>query len=116
MISIAVSVITGAMRWLTITALPVIGTSLVVGLFVRAGVGIGSMVVIMYSAEYMRDFVLAQVSALGGNSVAGAYAMDMLSLFGIFEGLSLIISSYLAKATWLMIQPSLTWLTTPPSN
>lgn len=115
MIAVAVSVITGALRWLTITALPVVGTSLVVGLFVRAGVGIGSMVAIMYSAEYLRDLVLSNVGALGVSSVAGSYVVDMISLFGVFEGLSLIISAYLAKATWLMIQPSLTWLTNPPN-
>ena len=48
-----------------------------------------------------------------GAGETGAAVLQMLSLFGIFEGLSLIVSCYLAKATWLSIRPSLTWLTTP---
>jgi len=101
-----------AIRWLGIHALPIMLSSFVFGLLVKIGVGITSFVVIVWSAEWLRDFAIAQLAVIGAGEAGGA-VLSLLSLFGVFEGISLIVSSYLAKATWLAIRPSLTWLTTP---
>lgn len=101
-----------AIRWLGIHALPLMLSSFVFGLLVKIGVGITSMLVILWSAEWLRDYAVAQLATIGAGE-AGAAVLSILSMFGVFEGLSLIVSAYLAKATWLSIRPSLTWLTTP---
>ena len=112
MLSAFISPILTAIRWLAITALPFMLSSFVFGLLVKIGVGITSMFVITWTAEYLRDYAVGQMATIGAGET-GAAVLQMLSLFGIFEGLSLIVSCYLAKATWLSIRPSLTWLTTP---
>lgn len=106
------SALFGLIRWAAVTALPVMLSTFVVGLFVKAGLAIGSMFVIYASAEYLKNFAIQQLSAIGSGTV-GVQVLDMMAMFGILEGISLVISTALAKATWLMIQPSLTWLTTP---
>ena len=107
-----ISVILGAMRWLTIYAVPVMLSSFVVGLLIKIGVAVTSFAVIAWAAEYLRDFANSQLASIGSGEL-GASVMALLSLFGIFEGISLIVSCYLAKATWLSVKPSLTWLTPP---
>ncbi|MDP1595170.1 MAG: DUF2523 family protein [Gallionella sp.] len=101
-----------AIRWLAIHALPFMLSSFVVGLFIKMGVGLTSWAVITWAAEYLRDFANSQLATIGGGET-GAAVMGLLSLFGVFEGISLIVSCYLAKATWLSVRPSLTWLTPP---
>ncbi|MBX9915876.1 DUF2523 family protein [Nitrosomonas oligotropha] len=101
-----------AFRWLAITALPFMLSSFVVGLLIKLGVAVTSWAVISWAAEYLRDFANAQLAVIGGGEI-GASVMGLLSLFGVFEGISLIVSCYLAKATWLSVKPSLTWLNPP---
>ena len=101
-----------AFRWLAITALPFMLSSFVVGLLLKLGVAVTSFAVITWAAEYLRDFANAQLAVMGSGEI-GASVMGLLSLFGVFEGISLIVSCYLAKATWLSVRPSLTWLTPP---
>lgn len=100
------------LRWIAVTAAPVILTSFIVGLFVKMGLAMGSMYVIYASAEYLKNFALQQMAVIGAGTIGGQ-VLDMMGMFGVLEGISLVISTALAKATWLMIQPSLTWLTTP---
>lgn len=104
--------ILAAIRWLAITALPFMASAFVVGLLVKIGVAITSWAVISWAAEYLRDFANAQLATIGSGEL-GQSVMGLLSLFGVFEGISLIVSCYLAKATWLSVKPSLTWLTPP---
>lgn len=87
-------------------------SAFVVGLLVKIGVAITSWAVITWAAEYLRDFANAQLALMGSGNL-GQSVMGLLSLFGVFEGISLIVSCYLAKATWLSVKPSLTWLTPP---
>jgi len=105
--------ILAAIKWLAITALPIMGSAFVVGLLVKIGVVITSWAVISWAAEYLKDFANAQLAVIGGTGDMGQAVMSLLSLFGVFEGISLIVSCYLAKATWLSVKPSLTWLTPP---
>ena len=102
-----------AFRWLAINAIPFMLSAFVVGLLVKIGVVITSMMVIVWSAEFLRDYALASFTALGSSGQAGASVMSLLSMFGVFEGISLIVSCMLAKATWLSVRPSLTWLNPP---
>lgn len=104
--------ILAAIKWLAITALPFMASAFVVGLLVKIGVAITSWAVITWAAEYLRDFANAQLTTMGSGEL-GQSVMGLLSLFGVFEGISLIVSCYLAKATWLSVKPSLTWLTPP---
>jgi Protein of unknown function (DUF2523) len=101
-----------AFRWLAINAIPFMLSAFVVGLLVKIGVAITSWAVIDWAAEYLRVFANAQLSSIGSGQL-GSSVIGLLSLFGIFEGISLIVSCYLAKATWLSVKPSLTWLTPP---
>lgn len=101
-----------AFRWLAITALPFMLSSFVVGLLLKMGVALTSWAVISWAAEYLRDFANAQLAVMASGEI-GTSVMGLLSLFGVFEGISLIVSCYLAKATWLSVRPSLTWLTPP---
>ena len=112
MLSAFISPILTAIRWLAITALPFMLSSFVFGLLVKIGVSITSMYVIVWAAEWLRDYAVGQLATIGAGET-GAAVLQMLSMFGVLEGLSLIVSCYLAKATWLSIRPSLTWLTTP---
>lgn len=96
-----------AFRWLALTAIPFMASAFVVGLLVKIGVAITS-----WAAEYLRDFANAQLATIGSGEI-GQSVISLLSLFGVFEGISLIVSCYLAKATWLSVQPSLTWLNPP---
>lgn len=104
--------ILAAIKWLAITALPFMASAFVVGLLVKIGVAITSWAVITWAAEYLRDFANSQLATIGSGEM-GQSVMGLLSLFGVFEGISLIVSCYLAKATWLSVKPSLTWLTPP---
>lgn len=98
-----------AIRWLGINALPFMLSSFVVGLLLKIGVAITSWSVITWAAEYLRDMAISQLAVIQSGTV-GNSVIQLLSLFGVFEGISLIVSCYLAKATWLAIQPSLTWI------
>jgi hypothetical protein len=104
-----------AIRWLAINAMPFMLSSFVVGLLIKMGVVLTSFAVITWSAEYLRDFANAQLATIGSGAI-GASVMQLLALFGVFEGISLIVSCYLAKATWLSVRPSLTWLNPPSGN
>lgn len=101
-----------ALRWLAITAFPFMASAFVVGFLVKVGVAITSWAVILLTAETLRDIAVEQMANIGAGEV-GVSVLGLLGLFGVFEGLSLIVSTMLAKATWLAIRPSLTWLTTP---
>jgi hypothetical protein len=98
-----------AIRWLAINALPLMLSSFIVGLLIKIGIAITSWAVIVWTAEYLRDMAISQIAVIQSGTIGNA-VISMLSLFGVFEGLSLIVSCYLAKATWLAIQPSLTWI------
>ena len=98
-----------AIRWLAINALPLMLSSFIVGLLIKIGIAITSWAVIVWTAEYLRDMAVAQIAVIQSGTIGNA-VISMLLLFGVFEGLSLIVSCYLAKATWLAIQPSLTWI------
>lgn len=100
------------LRWLTISAVPFMLSAFVVGLFVKLGLAVGSMAVIVYAANTLKDMALSQLSTIAAGS-AGAAVLELLALFGVFEGISLIVSSMLAKASWMAVRPSLTWLTPP---
>ncbi|MCB1947585.1 DUF2523 family protein [Nitrosomonas sp.] len=104
--------ILNGIRWLALAALPFMLSSFVVGLLIKIGVGITSWYVILYTAELLRDMAIAQLGEISAGPIGGS-VISLLGLFGIFEGLSLIVSVLLAKATWLSIRPSLTWLTPP---
>jgi Protein of unknown function (DUF2523) len=104
--------ILNGMRWIAISAFPIMASAFVVGFLVKVGVGITSWAVILLTAETLRDIAIDQLATIGAGD-AGASVLGLLGLFGVFEGLSLIVSTMLAKATWLAIRPSLTWLTTP---
>ena len=110
MLAAFITPILSAFRWLAITAFPVMASAFVVGLLVKIGVGITSWAVILLTAETLRDMAIDQLTNIGAGEVGGA-VLGLLGLFGVFEGLSLIVSTMLAKATWLAIRPSLTWLT-----
>jgi hypothetical protein len=101
--------ILAAIKWLAITALPLMASTFVVGILIKIGIAVTSWVVIVWTAEYLRDMAIAQIAVIQSGTIGGA-VVSMLSLFGVFEGLSLIVSCYLAKATWLAISPSLTWI------
>jgi uncharacterized protein DUF2523 len=101
--------ILNAFRWLAVTALPLTLTSFVVGILVKIGVGITSWVVILWTAESLRDIALDQLTNIGGGEIGGS-VLGLLGLFGVFEGISLIVSVMLAKAVWQSIKPSLTFL------
>lgn len=104
--------ILAAIRWLAITALPFMASAFVVGLLLKIGVAITSFAVIAWAADYLKEFANAQLAVIGSGQF-GSSVMSLLSLFGVFEGISLIVSCYLAKATWLSVKPSLTWLSPP---
>lgn len=101
-----------AIKWLAVTALPFMLSSFVVGLLLKLGVAVTSFAVISWAADYLREFANNQLAAMSSGQV-GQSVISLLSLFGVFEGISLIVSCYLAKATWLSVRPSLTWLTPP---
>ncbi len=82
------------------------------GTLLKVGVGVTSWAVILYSATTLKDIAINALGTIGAGQ-AGASVLGLLGLFGVFEGLSLILSSMLAKATWLAIRPSLTWITPP---
>lgn len=104
--------ILAGIRWLGAVVAPGLLTSFAAHLLAKLAIGIGSGLVIFSAATMLLGIAQAQVAALG-SGVAGS-ALDLLRLFGVFEGLSLIMSAYLAKATWLMVKPTLT-LVNPPS-
>jgi len=101
-----------AIRWLGINLLPVMLSSFVVGLLVKFGVAVTSWMVITYTAEYMRDQALTYMGTIGAGT-AGDSVLGLLSMFGVFEGISIIVSVLLAKAAWQALKPTLGWLTTP---
>ena len=107
-----ITVILNAIRWLGVSLMPIMLSSFVVGLLVKFSVAVTSWMVITFTAEYLRDQAIIYLADIN-TGTAGAAVYAMLSLFGVFEGLSLIVSTMLAKASWLAIRPSLTWLTTP---
>lgn len=100
------------LRWLTLAAVPFMLSSFVIGLLIKIGVGITSWYVILYTAELLRDMAIGFLGDISAGPIGGS-VIGLLGLFGVFEGLSLIVSVLLAKATWLSIKPSLTWLTPP---
>lgn len=103
--------ILAGIRWLGAVVAPGLMTAFAAHLLAKLAIGIVSGAVILTAATTLLGIAQAQVSALGGVS---ASALDLLRLFGVFEALSLIMSAYLAKATWLMVKPTLT-LVNPPS-
>ncbi|MDR4520009.1 MAG: hypothetical protein R3E36_05335 [Nitrosomonas sp.] len=106
--------ILSAIRWLGLNALPVMLSSFVVGLLIKVGVAVTSFWIIYELSIILRDMAIAQLAVVGGGAV-GESVLGLLALFGVFEGMSLIVSSLLAKATWLAVKPSLTWIN-PPSG
>jgi hypothetical protein len=94
-------------RWLGAVVLPGLATGFVAHILAKLSISVITGVVIFESAEWLINFLNGQISALGGSGAAAAAALQLMSLFGVFEALSLIASAYLAKATWLMMKPSL---------
>lgn len=103
--------ILNAFRWLAITAAPVMTSTILVGLLIKIGVGITSWTVITWTAETLRDMALSQLANIGAGAIGGN-VLGLLGMFGVFEGLSLIVSAMLAKAVWLSIKPTLSFLGT----
>ncbi len=106
--------ILSAIRWLGLNALPVMLSTFVVSLLIKIGVAVTSFYIIYELSIMLRDMAIDQLSTIGGGAV-GQSVLGLLAMFGVFEGLSLIVSSLLAKATWLAVKPSLTWIN-PPSG
>jgi len=105
--------ILNAITWIGSIALPGLARGILAHMFAKAGVGLVTGVFIYQSVQVVLGFVNTQIGALGSSAPYAASAVSLLSMFGVFEALSLILSAYLAKATWLMMKPSLSLLNPP---
>lgn len=105
MLQALLSPILAGVRWLGVTAGPWLLSSFVSSLLVKLGIAVVSAGAVIVAFNTVMAIAISQVSTLSG---AFPQVVQLLALFGVFEGLSLIASVYLAKLTWLAAKPSLT--------
>ncbi len=93
-----------AIRWLAITAAPFLMRQAVAHILMKLGIAVVTFGVIMISLNTLIDIIQTEIGNLGSFGVIGP-AVNMLNMFGFFNGLSLIISAYLARAGWMVVTP-----------
>lgn len=105
--------ILSAITWIGSSVLPGLARGILAHMFAKAGIGLITGLAVYASVQVVLGIIRNQVAALGSSATYASAAVQLLSLFGVFEALSLILSAYIAKATWLMMKPSLSLLDPP---
>lgn len=105
--------ILAAIRWLGASVLPGLARGILAHVFAKAGIALVTGVAVWQSVEIVIGVIEDQVAALSSGAPYAAAAVNLLGLFGVFQALSLILSAYIIKATWILMKPSLTLLSPP---